>query len=78
MNAEQIKAAAKEGTEEALKGLKVSNEQHFEDHRFIKRTRDGITKVRMGSLVTLGASFIGAVVWAIKSWIASFSTGGTP
>lgn len=75
---ESITEAVKKGMESTLKDLYVEREKHYQDHLFVGSVRKGLGKARAGGLITLGAMSVGGLFWAIKSWIASISGGGTP
>lgn len=69
MTPEELKAAVKEGVEDAIGSFFIDRQQHYEDHTFVKGVRGGVKKVRTGGLLSLGAAFVALIIYAIQSWI---------
>jgi len=71
MEKDELKAAVKEGVEDAIGSFFIDRQQHYEDHTFVKDVRGGVKKVRTGGLLSLGAAFVAFIIYALQTWVAS-------
>ena len=71
MDAQEIKDAVKEAIVESRGDFYIDPKDHFEDHGFLSGLKKGVNTVRKGSLTGLGIAIIGAIGWAIQSWVAT-------
>lgn len=71
MDKDELKKAVKEGVEDAIGTFFIDREQHYQDHTFVKGVRGGVKKMRTGGFLSLGAAFVGFIIYALQSWVSS-------
>ena len=62
-----LTAAVKAGVKAAHNELYIDPKQHYDDHGYIKGQRGAIKTVRKGSLLALGATILGFIVWIFQN-----------